>query len=651
VTPALTFRRALLGTIALALLAGLVPASVMLDRQLAGALEARARSDLALAPAVFGDRQLSAADAMMMHAKEFAHSSALADALVRGDRAGVRRVAEEARAALGGEPVVVGADGAVWTGPTAAPALADLLPKTRLGAMPVATVRDGATLNDVALAPVEHQGRWVGAAGLATKLDEQRAAAIAGLTRADVIAVAADSAGGVPMVVASTLDTATTASIARSMPPWAVADTSPAAPVAGTPARAAAVHDLTLGERRLIATMASLGSAGHIVLVRDLGAELAVMPRLRRIALWSAVAALGSALLLGFALAMRIARPVSDLAGAADALARGDFAAPVPDPAAVGVREVRRLAGAFGTMRSALAERIAELHDANDALADRNARLTALQADLVQRERLVATGRLVTHLAHEIRNPVAGLRNCLELIRRRLAGDPEGLEFADLAIDELLRMHELAEQMLDVNRPRDASASRCRPADVVRDVVTLLSAGASADAAPITWRLGEDATGDEIAAMPADALKQVLLNLAQNGRDAIGTRVSRGDDGARAGVYIVVRAAETSVVIEVRDDGPGVPAELATRIFDPFFTTKPEMRGVGLGLSIAEGLVRGVGGRLTLASRGGSAQQHGAMFEIELPRATESETGAGHATTHDGIAGAPRRAQRPSEVV
>jgi len=640
VASGLTFRRALLGAIASALLAGLVPASVILDRQLAGALEARARSDLALAPAVFGDRQLSAADAMMMHAKDFAHSGALADALVRGDRAEVRRVAEDARSALGGDPLVVGADGAVWTGPTAAPALADLLPKTRRGDMPVATVRDGATMNDVALAPVEHQGRWVGAAGLATRLDEQRASAIAGLTRADVIVVASDSASGAPLVAATTLDTAITALIARSMPRWATAD-STAVPT-GSPARTAAVHDLTLGGRRLIVTMASLGAAGHIVLVRDLDAELAVMPRLRRIALFSAVAALGCALLLGFGLATRIARPVSQLAGAADALARGDFAAPVPESEEIGVREVSRLAGAFGTMRSALAERIAELHDANDALADRNARLTALQADLVQRERLVATGRLVTQLAHEIRNPVASLRNCLELIRRRLADDPEGREFADLAIDELLRMHELAEQMLDVNRPRDASAARCRPADVVRDVVTLASAGASADAAPITWALGAGATGDEVAAMPADALKQVVLNLVQNGRDAIGARGSRSSTG-RAGVHVVLHADAASVAIDVHDDGPGIPLELATRIFDPFFTTKPEMRGVGLGLSIAEGLVRGVGGRLTLVSTGGGATGEGAVFRIELPR-VEAEPAAGeNDRAADAEAGEPGR--------
>ena len=182
--PALSFRHALLAAIALALLAGLVPASVILDRQLAAALEARARSDLALAPAVFGDRQTSAADAMMMHAKEFAHSGPLTEALVNGDRIAVRRLSEDARAALGGAPLVVGADGAIWMGPTTAGALAELVPQTRRGEMPVATVRDGATLNDVALAPVMHQGRWVGAAGLASKSGDPSPVTAHGVFRA-----------------------------------------------------------------------------------------------------------------------------------------------------------------------------------------------------------------------------------------------------------------------------------------------------------------------------------------------------------------------------------------------------------------------------------------------------------------------------------
>ncbi|MEO8562286.1 MAG: ATP-binding protein [bacterium] len=627
---ALTFRRALLGAIALALLAGVVPAGLILDRQLAGALEARARSDLALAPAVFLDRQTSSGDARMMHAKEFAHSADLADALAKGDRARVRRIAEDARAALGGEPIVVGPDEDVWTGPAAASSLAELVPRTRRGDMPVATVADSLTLMDVALAPVQSGGKWVGAAGLATMLDEQRTAAIAGLTRADVIVFVAPTPDAVDSdvhIVATTLDTASTRALGGTLQAWSL-DVAPTPPARGAAEdRSAPVHELTSGGRRFIAVIAPVGSAGSVALIRDLGAELSVLPRLRRLAFWSAVAALVLALVLGFALAARIARPMRALADASDALARGDFGAPLPDSSHIAVREVRQLATAFATMRAALAARIAELHDANDALGDRNARLTALQADLVQRERLVATGRLVTQLAHEIRNPVASLRNCLELIRRRLTDDPEGREFADLAIDELLRMHELAEQMLDVNRPRDGGGAHCRPAETVRDVAALLMAGTRPDTVPITWSLADGTSGGEVAAISADSLKQVLLNLAQNGRDAISAPAPRpASTVPHPGVHMLVRASETEVEIEVRDDGPGIAPDILAKIFDPFFTTKPDMRGVGLGLSIAEGLIRQAGGRLRLESeeQDGGVVRGGAAFLVTLPRTVAS---------------------------
>ena len=102
------------------------------------------------------------------------------------------------------------------------------------------------------------------------------------------------------------------------------------------------------------------------------------------------VAGLLIALALGAALAAKVAHPVQQLAGAATALGAGDLAAPVPSSS---IREVDQVGTAFREMRSALAARLAELRDANAALTDRNARLTALQTDLMQRDRLVAAGR------------------------------------------------------------------------------------------------------------------------------------------------------------------------------------------------------------------------------------------------------------------
>ena len=109
------------------------------------------------------------------------------------------------------------------------------------------------------------------------------------------------------------------------------------------------------------------------------------------------------------------------------------------------------------------------------------------------------------------------------------------------------------------------------------------------------------------AAIGPDALKQVLLNLARNAREA-----------SAASLIMTVSAPRDIVRIDVADDGPGIPQNLLGRIFDPFFTTKTAVHGVGLGLFVAEGLVRSVGGSLTARNR---TPEPGALFRIEIPAA------------------------------
>jgi signal transduction histidine kinase len=397
---------------------------------------------LALAPQLFKDRTASTADALMMHAKDLAHLPGLADAIASGNRLLAIRLVDAAHATLGGgDAVLVGPNGESWIGP---PVDSALVARTRAGEMPVSLSLSATAITNVAVAPVTTDKSWTGAAGLVSPMDARAAEALSGLTRSAVVVVASNGA------TVSTLDTMSTRLIIAE---------SAAGRLASTP------MVIRGGPRRLIAVSAPLDGIGSVVFARYLDDELAVLPKLRRVAAISAVAALALALILGAIFAARIAQPVRELSMAAAAVERGEFTAPLPTSRVV---EVQLMATTFDSMRRALAARLEELRNANVALVDRNARLTALQSDLMQRDRLGAAGRLVAQLAHEIRNPIASLRNCLELIRRRVDDDPEAREFADLAIDELLRMHELAEQMLDLNRPRDPGAQRCHPAIVAR---------------------------------------------------------------------------------------------------------------------------------------------------------------------------------------
>jgi C4-dicarboxylate-specific signal transduction histidine kinase len=114
-------------------------------------------------------------------------------------------------------------------------------------------------------------------------------------------------------------------------------------------------------------------------------------------------------------------------------------------------------------------------------------------------------------------------------------------------------------------------------------------------------------------------LKQVLLNLVQNSRDA-----STSDGPAM--IDVSVRSQGTHVSVDVMDDGPGIPPEILHRVFDPFFTTKDAVHGVGLGLFVAEGLVRSAGGSIAARNGGGASgtPYRGAWIHIELPEPNDA---------------------------
>jgi signal transduction histidine kinase len=431
----------------------------------------------------------------------------------------------------------------------------------------------------VALAPVEQAGVWIGAAGVTLALDSVLAETLAGITRSDVLLMGEEG-----ITTAATLVDTLADAISGAMRGLAPDER---------------VRRIRVNGQEHLVAKAPLGDRAAVVFVRGVQSELGVLPRLRGVVGLSGGVALVLGLLLGALLAVRLARPMRSLAAAADRLAEGDFTAPI-EPSQI--REFRHVGQAFSSMRRALAARLEELGSANRELADRQTRLTALQWELLQRERLAVSGRLVAQLAHEIRNPVASVRNCLELVHRRLRDDPEGQEFAEMAIHELLRMHELAERMLDLNRPRDASVLHCEVRAVVREVAALVRVGVAPEDLVVSI-VGE---GEAHAAVSPDTLKQVLLNLIQNARDAVPNGLE---------VSITVRRGPSLVSVEVRDNGPGIAPEILPRVFDPFFTTKGTVGGVGLGLFIAEVIVRIHGGRIVICSQ---EQVGGACFRIEL---------------------------------
>lgn len=570
-----TLRQTLWLGLAVAIVAALVPAGFVLNRTLESRLEEAAIADLARAPMVVKDRNAARGDVLMMHALEVAGADGIPERLSGGDVADALRIVRSG-AREGEEAILVDANGLVVSGPELDPSLVSAV---RAGDAPVAFALDRGRLMALSVAPVHAGTGWVGAAGVAEEVNQQTAATVAELTDSDVLILAGDS------LVASTAEAAVSRRISA---------------LSGGLRMDGSVTERAIEGRTFWIAATPLGDVGTVLFAADRAAELSLLPGMRRSAVLTLLVALVLALITSAIVATAVTRPVRGLATAADSLSAGDFHAPLDRSR---IEEVDRMARAFERMRSALKSRLQDLSAANEQLADRQRRLQALQSELVRRDRLAAGARLVTELAHEIRNPVANVRNCLEVVRRRLGDDPEGREFADLAIDELLRMHELAEQMLDLNRPLDPGATRADARDVVRQVAALHGAGSEGQVV----RVDDDGSGPADVAMPPDALKQVILNLVQNARESAPSGES---------VDLTLSDRGAMVTVAVRDRGPGIPAEHLDQIFDPFFSTKSEASGVGLGLFIAEGLVTRFGGRLYAEN----PDDGGARFVIELPR-------------------------------
>ena len=235
-------RRALLGSLVLAILVGTVPAGIALHHRLSKALLEAALRDLSLAPRVLSDRTAAIGDALMMHAKELAHDERLSAAVMRGDRASALQTLASQRGAVpNGIPVVVGADAATWSGP---PPSRTLIDATRAGKMPVDMAADLSGVHYFSLAPIERQGRWMGAAGFAVPMNEDAAHVLAGLTRTQVVILA----HAPDATVATTLDAGRTATVSSA--------------IARAPEMYRAPREIGDAADRLLVTSAPLGADG-----------------------------------------------------------------------------------------------------------------------------------------------------------------------------------------------------------------------------------------------------------------------------------------------------------------------------------------------------------------------------------------------------
>jgi signal transduction histidine kinase len=310
------------------------------------------------------------------------------------------------------------------------------------------------------------------------------------------------------------------------------------------------------------------------VVVSDLAALVAV--ELGMPVLPAALLAAALALLFVQVLARGLTRPLREMAHASRELRRGRFDVRVSEDRR---DEVGELARAFNAMAAELAE--------------------------VDRQRR----DLVANVSHELRTPITALQAKLENVADGV--EPADPETVGTMLAQVERLGRLVEQLLDLSRLEAQAEPFDRRPFSVGDILEQAAREARLHA-PEGLELTVQATDDAVASGDPERVHQVVANLVEN---AVRHSPVPGE------IRLSGRAADGAVVIEVADEGPGIPQEEAERVFERFYRPDPSRSapagGAGLGLSIARWIVDLHGGRIRVEE----AEPHGCRMVVELPRA------------------------------
>src|SRR6266699_1678783 len=353
--------------------------------------------------------------------------------------------------------------------------------------------------------------------------------------------------------------------VARTAVPWI-----PNVQALGGPKSLGTTQEYVLNGKEMVGGFASVHFGGVVagVQIPKTAAYLTARELLNDLIL-VALALLVSAALLGLFWANRITRPIEEFSLAARVVAKGQFDVHL-EPASRD--EIGELADSFNQMTSELKGREQALQDAQSAL--------------IQSEKLAALGQFSAGIAHEVKNPLAGILAYAQLALRKLTPTDALFESLETIEKETRRCKKIMENLLKFARQEKI---QFQITDVNRVV-------------------------EDTAAIAANQLEQVLMNLLINAQQAM--------EGRSGSVKIATRLAPGDrIEIQVRDTGPGIPEEIQAKIFEPFFTTKPVGKGTGLGLSVSSGIIKNHKGEIRFESGAGQ----GTTFTISLPTANAAE--------------------------
>jgi signal transduction histidine kinase len=230
-------------------------------------------------------------------------------------------------------------------------------------------------------------------------------------------------------------------------------------------------------------------------------------------------------------------------------------------------------------------------------------------------DRLVSLGKLSSGIAHELRNPLAGIKTTAQALGEEMTEEDPRREYLQRITKEIDRLNDLLKTFFSFAKPQKLNLTPCHVRDIINEIIPFLIK----EIADKGIRF-EEKYDPQLPRIKADKtqMHQVFLNLFLNAIQAmpeggnlkigVSSFVSAGGDGPRQNFIKAI----------VSDTGKGIPPQMIDRIFDPFFTTKP--KGIGLGLSIAYQIINKHGGTIKVESQ----WEKGTSFVITLPENVEN---------------------------
>ncbi|MFQ5906182.1 MAG: ATP-binding protein [bacterium] len=240
--------------------------------------------------------------------------------------------------------------------------------------------------------------------------------------------------------------------------------------------------------------------------------------------------------------------------------------------------------------------------------------IKALREKVKRSEHLAMLGQMAASVAHEVRNPLSSIQGLSDLMASQTDKGDERKKYAAIISKEASRINRTIQEILTFSRTRKPELSPLDANDLLNEIVDSMKVKAEEANVDIDWQPGDDLpeiSGDR------HQLSKVFSNLILNAIQAL-------EEGGN--VELLTRKNKEGVVIEIRDDGAGIPMEIQQKIFNPFFTTKD--KGTGLGLAIARKIVEEHGGTIEVHSDGEKGTNFTVKFPVEADNSEQTGNGA-----------------------